>query len=49
MKLVTFIWNGQRNIGALVDDAIVAANGELPSSMMAFLEAGESAKLHCSI
>ncbi|QPK62304.1 fumarylacetoacetate hydrolase family protein [Methylomonas sp. LL1] len=44
MKLVTFICNGQSNIGALIDDAIVAASGELPNDMMEFLAAGESAK-----
>lgn len=45
MKLLTYIRNGQSNIGAFVDGAIVAACGELPNTMMAFLAAGEPAKL----
>ena len=45
MKLLTFICNGQSNIGALVGDAVVAAGGEVPNNMIAFLAAGAPARI----
>ena len=44
MKLVTFIYQGRRGIGALTDNGIVAAGDALPNDMIAFLEAGASVK-----
>lgn len=44
MKLVSFFYNGQINVGAWVGDGIVAANAELPNNMIDFLAAGEVAK-----
>jgi 2-keto-4-pentenoate hydratase/2-oxohepta-3-ene-1,7-dioic acid hydratase in catechol pathway len=44
MKLLTFIYEGNRRIGALTDKGIVAASEGLPNCMIAFLEAGDSAK-----
>ncbi len=43
MKLVTFIHHGQKAIGAVIDDTIVAAGSEWPD-MISFLTAGDSAK-----
>ena len=51
MKLATFTHAGSTRIGAVVDDAIVdlaAARPELPSDMLAFLEAGTPAMLAAS-
>lgn len=45
MKLVTFIHNNQTNVGAVVDDGVVACSGDLPDNMIAFLAAGDPAKL----
>lgn len=44
MKLVTFIHNGKTQVGAVTDEGIVAASGELPSDMKSFLAAGDSAR-----
>jgi len=44
MKLVSFLHDGQRHIGAVVDDAIVAAGSGLPNDMIAFLAAGQPAR-----
>ncbi len=44
MKLVSFVYQGQRGIGALTDLGIVATNGALPNDMIAFLQAGAPAK-----
>lgn len=43
MKLVTFIHDGKPCIGAVEADEVVAFGANLPSDMLAFLEAGESA------
>ncbi|OAI18851.1 MULTISPECIES: fumarylacetoacetate hydrolase family protein [Methylomonas] len=44
MKLVTFLSNGACKIGALVGDAIVAADDSLPNDMIGFLTAGVEAR-----
>lgn len=44
MKLVTFLSNGACKIGALVGDAIVAADDSLPNDMIGFLAAGVEAR-----
>lgn len=45
MKLVTFLDKGARRIGALVGNAIVAADDNLPNDMIGFLAAGAEARL----
>jgi len=44
MKLVTFFHAGQTRIGAIVEDGIVAASGDLPNCMKAFLALGKDGK-----
>ena len=47
MRLVTFHTDGAPRLGAVVDDRVVdlarASAGRLPDSMLAFIEAGDSA------
>ena len=43
MKLVTFTHDGKTGIGAVEADGVVAFGANLPSDMLAFLEAGEAA------
>ncbi len=43
MKLITFIYQGKTNIGALIHGGIVAADDNLPSNMIDFLSAGQPA------
>ncbi|WP_445367371.1 fumarylacetoacetate hydrolase family protein [Methylomonas sp. BW4-1] len=45
MKLLSYKYNGQVHIGALVGAQIVPAGADLPGNMLDFLAAGESAKL----
>ncbi|MDX8127013.1 fumarylacetoacetate hydrolase family protein [Methylomonas sp. OY6] len=45
MKLLSYKYNGQVQIGALVGAQIVPAGADLPGNMLDFLAAGESAKL----
>ncbi|CAD6882092.1 Fumarylacetoacetate hydrolase family protein [Methylomonas albis] len=43
MKLATFSYKGQIRIGAVLGDAVVTGNGELPNNMLDFLAAGAQA------
>ncbi|OAI09839.1 fumarylacetoacetate hydrolase family protein [Methylomonas methanica] len=44
MKLLSYKYNGQIQIGALLGERIVAAGADLPDNMLDFLAAGEPAK-----
>ncbi|MBD9359704.1 fumarylacetoacetate hydrolase family protein [Methylomonas fluvii] len=44
MKLLSYKYNGQAHIGALVGEQIVPAGSDLPDNMLDFLAAGESAQ-----
>lgn len=43
MKLLTFISEGQQQIGSLIGEEIVMASNDLPNNMLDFLAAGERA------
>lgn len=43
MKLVSFLHDGQRRIGAVIDDEIIPAGDSLPNDMIDFLAAGKPA------
>ncbi len=45
MKLMTFIHNGQSRVGAVLDDGVIDSQDdpEIPTTMIGFLAAGESA------
>ncbi|BBL60583.1 fumarylacetoacetate hydrolase family protein [Methylomonas koyamae] len=44
MKLATFLDNGERKIGAVVGEQVIAAGAGLPNDMLEFLAAGASAQ-----
>ncbi|OAI11406.1 fumarylacetoacetate hydrolase [Methylomonas koyamae] len=44
MKLATFLDNGERKIGAVVGEQVIAAGTGLPNDMLAFLAAGAPAQ-----
>lgn len=44
MKLATFLDNGERKIGAVVGEQVIAAGADLPNDMLAFLAAGAPAQ-----
>ncbi|ANE57348.1 fumarylacetoacetate hydrolase family protein [Methylomonas sp. DH-1] len=44
MKLATFLDNGERKIGAVVGEQVIAAGAGLPNDMLAFLAAGAAAQ-----
>lgn len=43
MKLVSYLHDGQRHIGAVVGDVVVDGGSRLPNDMVAFLAAGQTA------
>ncbi len=47
MKLVTFTYNNQMRVGAVINDAVVDSHGsaDIPQSMIEFLGAGATALL----